>query len=69
MATVGAKIRLFGAVSHLFGSLRGAQLQAELFGLLAPGMPEEAVRRGRYFVRVTNSGLAVEDGVCIIPFE
>ena len=49
--------------------LAGAQLQAELFGLLAPGMPEEAVRRGRYFARVTNSGLAVEDGVCIILFE
>jgi len=38
----------------------GAQLQTELFGLIAPGMPAEAARRGRYFARVTNSGLAVE---------
>lgn len=38
----------------------GAQLQTELFGLLAPGLPDEAARRGRYFARVTNSGLAVE---------
>ncbi len=38
----------------------GAQLQTELFGLLAPGMPGEAARRARYFARVTNSGLAVE---------
>ncbi len=38
----------------------GAQLQTELFGLLAPGMPQEAARRARYFARVTNSGLAVD---------
>lgn len=38
----------------------GAQLQTELFGLLAPGLPGEAARRARYFARVTNSGLAVE---------
>jgi ADP-ribosylglycohydrolase len=38
----------------------GAQLQTELFGLLAPGLPDEAARRGRFFARVTNSGLAVE---------
>ncbi len=38
----------------------GAQLQTELFGLLAPGLPQEAARRGRYFAWVTNSGLAVE---------
>jgi hypothetical protein len=37
-----------------------AQLQTELFGLIAPGMPDEASRRARYFARVTNSGLAVE---------
>jgi len=37
-----------------------AQLQTELFGLLAPGMPEEAARRATYFAKVTNSGLAVE---------
>jgi hypothetical protein len=38
----------------------GAQLQTELFGLLAPGMPDEASRRAAYFARVTNSGPAVE---------
>ncbi len=38
----------------------GAQLQTELFGLLAPGLPGEAARRARYFARVTNSGLAVD---------
>jgi ADP-ribosylglycohydrolase len=37
-----------------------AQLQTELFGLIAPGLPEEAARRARYFARVTNSGLAVD---------
>ncbi|NJN84044.1 MAG: ADP-ribosylglycohydrolase family protein, partial [Caldilineaceae bacterium] len=37
-----------------------AQLQTELFGLIAPGMPDEASRRAAYFARVTNSGLAVE---------
>ncbi len=37
-----------------------AQLQTELFGLIAPGLPDEAGRRARYFARVTNSGLAVE---------
>jgi ADP-ribosylglycohydrolase len=37
-----------------------AQLQSELFGLIAPGLPDEAERRARYFARVTNSGLAVE---------
>jgi hypothetical protein len=35
-------------------------LQTELFGLMAPGLPEEASRRARYFARVTNSGLAVD---------
>jgi hypothetical protein len=39
-----------------------AQLQTELFGLMAPGLPEEAARRARYFARVTNSGLAVDVG-------
>ncbi len=38
----------------------GAQLQTELFGLIAPGMPQEAGRRATYFARVTNSGLAVD---------
>lgn len=38
----------------------GAQLQTEMFGLLAPGLPHEAARRARYFARVTNSGLAVD---------
>jgi ADP-ribosylglycohydrolase len=37
-----------------------AQLQTELFGLLAPGLPDEAARRARYFALVTNSGLAVD---------
>ena len=37
-----------------------AQLQTELFGLIAPGLPDEAERRARYFARGTNSGLAVE---------
>ncbi|MBV7337042.1 ADP-ribosylglycohydrolase family protein [Chloroflexi bacterium TSY] len=37
-----------------------AQLQNELFGLIAPGMPDVAAQRARYFARVTNSGLAVE---------
>jgi ADP-ribosylglycohydrolase len=38
----------------------GAQLQTELFGMIAPGMPEEAARRADYFGRVTNSGPAIE---------
>lgn len=38
----------------------GAQLQTELFGLIAPGLPDEASRRAIYFARVTNSGLAVD---------
>ena len=38
----------------------GAQLQTELFGLIAPGLPNEASQRAIYFARVTNSGLAVE---------
>ncbi len=38
----------------------GAQLQTELFGMIAPGMPEEAARRAAYFGRVTNSGPAIE---------
>lgn len=37
-----------------------AQLETELFGLMAPGLPAEARRRARTFARVTNSGLAVE---------
>ena len=37
-----------------------AQLQTELFGMLAPGLPDEAARRAVYFARVTNSGLAVD---------
>jgi ADP-ribosylglycohydrolase len=37
-----------------------AQLQTELFGLIAPGLPQEAARRAVYFARVTNSGLAVD---------
>jgi hypothetical protein len=37
-----------------------AQLETELFGLIAPGLPEQARQRADYFARVTNSGLAVE---------
>ena len=37
-----------------------AQLQTELFGLIAPGLPEQAIQRATYFAKVTNSGLAVE---------
>ncbi len=37
-----------------------AQLETELFGLIAPGMPNEAMRRARYYARITNSGPAVE---------
>jgi ADP-ribosylglycohydrolase len=37
-----------------------AQLQTELFGLIAPGLPDQARRRAIFFARVTNSGLAVE---------
>ncbi len=37
-----------------------AQLQTELFGLIAPGLPDQATRRATYFARVTNSGLAVD---------
>jgi ADP-ribosylglycohydrolase len=37
-----------------------AQLETELYGLIAPGLPREADRRARYFALVTNSGLAVE---------
>jgi ADP-ribosylglycohydrolase len=35
-------------------------LETELFGLIAPGMPNEARRRATYFARVTNSGPAVD---------
>jgi hypothetical protein len=37
-----------------------AQLETELFGLIAPGLPNQASRRAVYFAKVTNSGLAVE---------
>ncbi|MGH2592649.1 MAG: ADP-ribosylglycohydrolase family protein, partial [Anaerolineae bacterium] len=37
-----------------------AQLETELFGLIAPGLPDQAGRRAMYFARVTNSGPAVE---------
>ena len=37
-----------------------AQLETELFGLIAPGLPDPAGRRATYFARVTNSGPAVE---------
>jgi len=37
-----------------------AQLQTELFGMLAPGMPAVASTYAKRFARVTNSGPAVE---------
>ena len=37
-----------------------AQLETEIFGLISPGLPAQAVRRATYFARVTNSGLAVD---------
>jgi hypothetical protein len=37
-----------------------AQLQTELFGLMAPGLPTEARRRAVLFARITNSGLVVD---------
>ncbi|MEM7028836.1 MAG: ADP-ribosylglycohydrolase family protein [Chloroflexota bacterium] len=37
-----------------------AQLQTELFGLIAPGLPEEASRRAIYFAKITNSGFAID---------
>jgi ADP-ribosylglycohydrolase len=37
-----------------------AQLETEVFGLIAPGMPTQAAQRAAYFARVTNSGPAVE---------
>lgn len=52
--TGGAALNPVGAWSI------GAQLQTELFGMIAPGMPQEAARRAAYFGRVTNSGPAVE---------
>lgn len=38
----------------------GAQLQTEVFGLISPGLPDEASRRAVIFAKVTNSGLAVD---------
>ena len=40
-----------------------AQLQTELFGMLAPGMPDLAAKYAERFARVTNSGPAVEASV------
>lgn len=37
-----------------------AQLQTELFGMLAPGLPDVAASQASRFARVTNSGPAVE---------
>ncbi|MEL7156574.1 MAG: ADP-ribosylglycohydrolase family protein, partial [Actinomycetota bacterium] len=37
-----------------------AQLQTELFGLLSPGLPDQARTRATRFARITNSGLAVD---------
>ena len=38
----------------------GAQLTTELFGLIAPGLPDTARSEATRFGRVTNSGLAVD---------
>ena len=40
-----------------------AQLQTELFGMLAPGMPDVAATYAERFARITNSGPAVEASV------
>lgn len=40
-----------------------AQLQTELFGMLAPGMPDVAAEYAERFASVTNSGPAVEASV------
>ncbi len=40
-----------------------AQLQTELFGMLAPGMPDVAAAYAERFARITNSGPAVEASV------
>ena len=40
-----------------------AQLQTELFGMLAPGMPNTAATYAEQFARITNSGPAVEASV------
>ncbi len=37
-----------------------AQLETELFGLIAPGLPVPARQRATFFALVTNSGLAVD---------
>lgn len=53
----------------------GAQLQTELFGMLAPGMPDVAASYAERFARITNSGPAVEASIfyatlyCLAFFE
>lgn len=37
-----------------------AQLETELFGMLAPGLAQTARRQARFFAAITNSGLAVD---------
>ena len=37
-----------------------AQLQTELFGMIAPGLPDEASKRAVYFAKITNSGMAID---------
>ncbi len=37
-----------------------AQLETELFGMIAPNRPDEARRRATFFAKVTSSGPAVE---------
>ena len=41
----------------------GAQFQTELFGMLAPGMPDVAATYAERFARITSSGPAVEASV------
>ena len=38
----------------------GAQLQTELFGMIAPGMPAFAAQHAQTFAQITNNGPAVE---------
>jgi len=47
-------------LNPLAGWSIGAQLQTEIFGLLAPGHPEEARRRAEYFALINARGPAVD---------
>jgi len=47
-------------LNPLAGWSIGAQLQTEIFGLMAPGHPDEAARRAEYFALVNARGPAVD---------